>query len=1080
MLLSLQAANLAGKRSSAWVQRKADRISPEGPVAKRGSGVRVVKNILSRNGLEAPDGRPLHAYNVTDEEFKKLKQSLGLMMMADTVTRTVAQGFAIYASEHIRRNLAGGHPKWDPVFSAVGIEKWSQNFERELTNTGLKTWGRAVRVGENRQRLFIYTLMAEGGLPDAMIANAGHYQDMVLALVREVESEGTLGEQIALLAARRHQYALPQAFQAEETTRLLAELTLALVEIRSWIPEDLLETDVISWLEAQHPSWKQKLPLRLSDETIEALIRPVLKAEKIKPRVEDALVTRHLGRAADGRGWVGLARIKDGGFVQRSLIPGAEADHRLRILADSGVSFRALPENGGWRLSRNGGRGDAYLPAAPHQAIVASVYVDGVGLGEITLDPGLPRPEESLTLWRPTKSDALDPDELILLSGRGRTRAAAVWVLGPKDADASVNGALSLSDGEQGPAGTVWKATGNGQIGVGGQTLALATGQDSDAEPVRLVAFGQTLPSWTVGGAQVFLGQPQVLGAEGAVPLHQLGGALKQTSIRRSLAARIYEWVEDEAVLGRLRLVVLPADTQVHMREIQPGVLHLEASGLRPGWHVALAGGSYSVREPVPETGQVVLDLNVEGASIGVVSLTISDPKTGQDLMLSALWPSTGARIITPEERLLTRNTDLSVGWLEGWRAHLPDRGGAIQIRLTGQGQPVAFYASGTNRLNAYTSLIRQILSLGGPDAQINLRAVSVTETNRLQIRNYGWDSEYSHPFRLLEAAHSRLWAVDLDNPSDVRETTAGHRLDMEGWLPGDRVWYVQGRSPEIGDMRPFVWTLTPQPKSTRTSRIEAFKMKWEHALSDGGDPFWEQSWTLIENVRRGGTANGLDQVVALETIPAAAVALLFRRPADEVAAVLDLEDEAPFWWPSVPLDAWKTGVEHVANFVRQSLTEAQLSADQVQQFSRDQLLKQAEHILTLRPELSAHVGFALQSVGIDVSDQEARLSVVSQPLVALQKILMGAANNALQRFDRLPAGAAHVEARSIKIGQNLADDIQPLIDAPTVVAEVVTGREPPLQPHKMLQIFALRDADPNWFDTALPAIISLLHKMPK
>ena len=1045
--------------------------------------MKVVKDILSRNGLETPDGRPIHAYNVTNEEFKKLKQSLGLMMgmVTDSVTKTVAQGFTIYASEHIRRNLAGGHPKWEPVFSSVGIHKWALNFERKLTDTGLKTWGRKLRVSEYGRRQFIYTLMAEGGLPDALMQNAGHYQDMMLALVREVESEGTLGEQIAPLAARRYQYELPQAFQSEDTTRLLAELALALVEIRSWIAEDLPEADVIAWLEANHPTWKQKLPLRLSDETIEALIRPVLKAEKIKPRVEAALVTRLLRRSCGRDGWVGLACIADGGFVQRSLIPGAGADKRLRIRADdNGISFLAVPETGGWRLSGNGGRGDAYLAAAPHQAIVASAYIDGIGLGEITLDPGLPSPEESLSLWRPAKTDELDPDELVLLSGRGRTRAAAIWVLGPENADASALGAINLSSMEKGPSGGLWRASGNGQVDVGGQTVALATGQDNDAEPVRMVASGRTLPAWTSAGAQVFLGQPKLLGAEGEVPLRQIGGLLTEKTIRGSLAARIYEWVEEDAVLSRLRLVVLPADVSFRMREPQPGVLHFEASGLTPGWHMALSGGSYVVRERVSDTGHVVLDLKVDGAAIGIVALSISDPRTGDDLELSALWPSTGARIITPEGTLLTRNTDLSVGWLEGWRAHLPDQGGAVQIRLSGQGQAVAFHASGTNRLNAYRSMIQQILSLEGPDAQVNLRAVSVTETNRLQIRNYGWDGEESHPFRILRMPHSRLTAVDLENPTDVRETTAGHRIDMEGWLgSGERLWYVQGRSDEQGDMRPFVWTLRLQPPSIRTSRITDFQTRWENALADESDPFWEQSWQLIMNVRAGGSANGLDQVVALGKVPAAAVALLFRCPVAEVAAVLYLEEEAPFWWPSVTLKAWRDGIKHGATYLRSSLGTAGLPAENIQSIVQDRLFLKVDRILSSRPELAAHIGLNLLELEFAIKNPDSPAIVAFTPLAKLNKTLKEAANNALQRFDQLPSGAAHIEA-SFKILENLSDEIRPLLDAPTVVAEVVMGRKPPLQPHKMLQIFALRAADPTWFDTAMPAIISYFHKMSK
>ena len=61
--------------------------------------------------------------------------------------------------------------------------------------------------------MFLYTLMAEGGLPEALLAQAGHYRRVVLGLLADIEAEG--GIQAAPFADRiaaRWIAALPQTF----------------------------------------------------------------------------------------------------------------------------------------------------------------------------------------------------------------------------------------------------------------------------------------------------------------------------------------------------------------------------------------------------------------------------------------------------------------------------------------------------------------------------------------------------------------------------------------------------------------------------------------------------------------------------------------------------------------------------------------------------------------------------------------------------------------------------------------------------------------------------------------------------
>ena len=102
--------------------------------------------------------------------------------------------------------------------------------------------------------MFLYTLMAEGGMPGALLAQAGQYRRVVLGLLTDIEAEG--GAQAAPFADRiatRWIAALPQTFQSGDFARLMAEFALALAGLRAMLPEDLPAQAAERWLDANRP-----------------------------------------------------------------------------------------------------------------------------------------------------------------------------------------------------------------------------------------------------------------------------------------------------------------------------------------------------------------------------------------------------------------------------------------------------------------------------------------------------------------------------------------------------------------------------------------------------------------------------------------------------------------------------------------------------------------------------------------------------------------------------------------------------------------------------------------------------------
>lgn len=1038
--------------------------------------MKIVKEILERNQLEGADGRLLHAYNVTDEEFQRLQTLLSLRIDLGQILPSTAQGFALYASEYIRRNFAGGSISWTPIFNSVDVYEIDQSLARDLIGLGLKGWRRPLRITEGGKHQYLYTLMAEGGLPDALMVDPGRYQHMILQLVQQVEAEGMLAARAAPAIAARHLGAFPQAFQSEETKRLLADLALALVEIRGWLPEHISDVTLLPWLGEHNPNWMQKLPLRLSSLAIESLIRPVLRAERVNRKTEKALVQRLLRRAESGSGWVGIAKVSDGSFLPHSFLPNVSRDLRLRILLDGGSSFLAIPEQHGWRLSRQGGRGDAVLAADPAQAIIASAYADGVGHGDVTLDPGLPAPDESASLWRAGHLGEDIPTELIPISGRGATKAQSVWILHAGDAIPDAERGVVLGDAEIAPGGFLQSVSGMGAVNLGSQIFRIATCQDAESELINMIAIGETLSRWTVSTGQVFLGQPIVMGAEGDVPMRDLGNALHRHPVSRRLGAEIFEWREDGVALGRVRAIVFPAQLNIRMRETGPGTLHVSMSGVPQSWHVTLHAGNISDEKAASQAGEADLSISVSEVDVGLVQLRFSEPESGKSIELSTPWPSERAEIVMPSGNRLVKDQDVSVQNLDGWRAIFPMRGGTIQLRMGGGGSAVSFAASDSTRLNIHADMARQLLSLAGPDARINMRAVLNEQTARLNLRTYDWTSEVVGPFLHLGHGTCSLHAVNLENPTEVSRLDAVSRVDLAGWLGEENeLWFIQGKSDQRGVMRPTVWASRPRPFSKRDDRIKIYEIAWQRALSDPDDPMWEDFWSLVSNVRFGGDASSLDQVTALGDCPEAAVALLFRKSKSDIAEVLELEAEAPFWWPAIPIKAWKTGISHAKQYFSFIVREHKMfNESQIRDMIGQTIARQAGQVLLLRPELKAHIGVALAGlemppIALNEADTPVPLAVPN----AMKK-LESAAQEAARRFDTLPLGTSSIQASHRMIAPQLSEQVRPLLDAPVKVAEVVCGLEPKPSLNEFLQLFALRAADPVWFDEALPAAIMM------
>ena len=1064
--------------------------------------MKLLSRIISDTELARPDGRPLYRYRLSPETFAALEEALRLEVVSGRTTDLSAPAFVLWAAEHIRARFSGGALSWEFVLDALGLPYDDQVLGRELASRGLSWWGREVRQSDSGIRLFLYSLLAEGGIPEELLKESGLYRNVVMGLVAEIEAEGgSAVEAWAELMALRWRSRLPQTFQSADITRLLAGLALSLVKLRAALPNDLPEAAAEQWLNMHQPGWRSTIPLRMTPQIAESLIRPALRAERdIRPAARP-LCGRELRRGENGN-WNGYLILHDNGWLPERHFPGAEG-LRLRLLPTGatviqGVAYSATPEEKGWRLRRLGRGGRVAIPLMPDVPFAFAAFADGQTKGEVVVDAGVPKPIEGPSFWRATElSEGATTEQLMPLTGAGRTRGFCIWVLTSQAEKPEISEGLRLDEVESAQNGFLWRVSGRGTLRVGDERYRIETGAEEDAPEARLMAFGETLWGWRLrGNIPVYCGDVDIHGQIGVTRSSKVVGSQIRRVQGHDLCSEIVAWIRGDEVLARLRLVRVPQSLKLRLQEVDAGRIALSASGLDAGWRVTLSSGEHEIFGEVRD-GAVSLTLETPQMAPGLVRLRLSELTTGRTLELQAAWPARFGMVIDPNGARLERNQAISVDALQGWRLVTPERmQGDLQFQLSGY-RPVSVPIGGEVPIASYLPSIKSMLAQGGADAQVNLSlVVSGREGNRLEIRRYheiahvennvlrmGLDRneavkpETALGTALTETRRAIVRGVNLCNLSRIGpvETPGSVNLEDQLKLSGGP-WLLQSTL-EGKIQRAAIWDPRTPRTVSREERTDTYAEQWRLLVAAPGDSGWDRSWDLISVVGQDGDSGVLDQVQALAKVPVAAVALALRVPAKELSEVFALEAAAPLFWPALAVSDFAGAVMAEHTRQRQILAPYLEDAEATEVADRV-LVQRIADIVTLRPELAGHFCSAL--IGTGVFDRAIRVPEISDSLRTFllpspDERLAEAAHEAARRFDRLPQGVRGLEPIDPPIAlPSFNAYAQAMIDAPLVVAEMATEQRDAPNPQEKLALINLRLIDPLYFDTALPTSLAL------
>lgn len=257
-----------------------------------------------------PDGRPLYAYKCNQKSYEVLRdvliEQLKMVDYSRASVTTIPCYFCLYAAETFCREHENGIWSWDTVFKALGLNEPEPVYLHDWIERGLAWWKRPL-IKQNGRRRFLTTIACEGGLPLRLLQkNNAAINQFFRAILEGYYKQGCGGVDAAEMIGRLQAFKLPTSLRQDVVFHLGGELIAAIVELQ----RELGNTpNTIQSLDKFIPDWRRRLPLRLEDQSTEALFNGLVNR------------SRELSRLAQSRlRWVGkLKELPTGWQVQKSL-----------------------------------------------------------------------------------------------------------------------------------------------------------------------------------------------------------------------------------------------------------------------------------------------------------------------------------------------------------------------------------------------------------------------------------------------------------------------------------------------------------------------------------------------------------------------------------------------------------------------------------------------------------------------------------------------------------------------------------------------------------------------------------------
>jgi len=924
---------------------------------------RWVAEFFRARSLRYSDGNPLYRYRMTDAEYVEANKIMRYLAACGKLipgNRAACMVFVAFCAEWFRREANSTFRKWDDLAPDV-FPSIPWNVKTGMTKAGLNHWKRPLLTTDDTSE-YLLSLALEGGVPvNAIIdGSKGWLRDYLRTLVRFT----SISDDPTKIRGFAHDesYRVKPTYRREQFIDLCAEIAVTLAKWRTVVEcETPGGMDAVSYLDARHPTWKDTIPLYISDKedsTARQLLVGLVTEKFDSVAAQGVGATRHL-KLLDGS-WHPAIRILAHGELPVGRVPMLPRGTRWKAVP-SGALANFLPsqfalfepptdEERTWRV-RPLTELSKIIVGFPLTARVTANLATSNANHPVEWPGGERVTSDMLVFVEEQPSDS--PSQLKLVkTGSASLPAKRLYALVPKDWTAESLTAPGRSWPSSDGMSVLYEIEGTYYFTDAEDGARYRVEADSDEREANLeIHAGGTASIHSSGDLDIFEGpvSVQILDSgtvrdaePGSIFLRQPGGVWRPLQGReiRAYGCIDVSWRDTKAniQLERKRIAVIPTGAKIH------GVLHNNAEGQvtltnLDNWSLEfLHKNVVKTHDDDDETG-----FRFDGRPTYRIEASLLPPM-GAAIPICISVLARQAAILTSDGSVVSGGQTLDLTALRGSLAISSHRSRMVITRHHSKAQDIVVSVDQEFPMATLKSAIEEIFaSLEDQDGEVDIEFLGDFQPP-VRLRQYRWERASSVGDTILFSQTSvsdpvakMVLAPELEHKLD-RVDDGTFRLPSDLYGPClvysrdgpdvvSRPLVVIGKAP-VPSFAPetLQWTSCIPNYIQRKALLDLSFQR----LSDGNGNADEIAYLLsiIRNLN-GLPAKAFDALNDLWRFPKVLIRLLIKATDDATRqSVWRLQSKLPFIWLSLPLADWKDVLDHERLSLDQTLAQLPIGDD--------------------------------------------------------------------------------------------------------------------------------------------------------